>query len=121
PEAARDKAESDFARLFPDGLASPGVVLHAVEEEGERVGHVVFAEEERHGRRCAWLYEIWIDADVRGRGIGRRVIELFEAEVRARGLPRIELNVFGGNAVARGLYRSLGYDEVAVVMEKELA
>ena len=49
------------------------------------------------------------------------MIELFEAEVRARGLPRIELNVFGGNAVARGLYRSLGYDEVAVVMEKELA
>jgi ribosomal protein S18 acetylase RimI-like enzyme len=47
-------------------------------------------------------------------------MELLEEEVRARGLRRIELNVFGGNEVARGLYRSLGYAERAVAMDKEL-
>jgi hypothetical protein len=31
------------------------------------------------------------------------------------------MNVFGGNDVARGLYRSLGYEERAVMMGKKLA
>ena len=51
---------------------------------------------------------------MRGRGLGRRAMELAEEEANRRGLARIELNVFGGNEVARGLYRSLGYAEVAV-------
>ena len=63
---------------------------------------------------------MWIDPDLRGRGLGRRAMELVEREVRARGLERVELNVFGGNAVARSLYRSLGYAERAVIMSKEL-
>jgi hypothetical protein len=35
-------------------------------------------------------------------------------------IDRIALNVFGGNGPARDLYRSLGYREAAVFMEKEL-
>jgi predicted GNAT family acetyltransferase len=30
------------------------------------------------------------------------------------------LNVFGGNEVARNLYRSLGYEELAALMRKDL-
>lgn len=120
-DAARQKSESDFATLFADGFATEGIFLRIVEQDGTRVGHVLFAERERHGRRGAFLYEVWVDADLRGRGLGRRAMELLEEEVRALGLPRIELNVFGGNAVARGLYRSLGYEERAVFMERELA
>jgi RimJ/RimL family protein N-acetyltransferase len=41
--------------------------------------------------------------------------------VHGWGLDRIELNVFGHNERARGLYRSLGYDELAVLMGKTLA
>ncbi len=120
PEAARQKAETDFTGLFPEGLGTPGVFLFAVELDASRVGHVLFAERELHERRQAWIYEVWIDPDLRGRGLGRRAMELVEREVRARGLERVELNVFGGNAVARSLYRSLGYAERAVIMSKEL-
>jgi ribosomal protein S18 acetylase RimI-like enzyme len=45
---------------------------------------------------------------------------LAESEARARGPALVGLNVFGGNEVARGLYRSLGYDEVAVMMRKDV-
>jgi ribosomal protein S18 acetylase RimI-like enzyme len=41
-----------------------------------------------------------------------------EEEARRRGIAKVALNVFGGNAVARRLYRSLGYAETAVHMEK---
>jgi ribosomal protein S18 acetylase RimI-like enzyme len=45
---------------------------------------------------------------------------LAEDEARRRGCVRVVLNVFAGNEVARGLYRSLGYDESAVLMVKRL-
>jgi hypothetical protein len=51
---------------------------------------------------------------------GRAAMQLAEQAARERGLDRVELNVFGGNTAARGLYRSLGYDEVAVFMGKNL-
>jgi ribosomal protein S18 acetylase RimI-like enzyme len=120
PGVAREKAEADYARILPDGLATAGAAVLVVEHDGSPAGVVFFAEREQFGRRAAWLYEITIDPELRGRGIGRRAMELLEDEVRARGLQRIELNVFGGNEVARGLYRSLGYAERAVVMDKDL-
>jgi ribosomal protein S18 acetylase RimI-like enzyme len=43
-----------------------------------------------------------------------------EEEARRRGLSSISLNVFGGNEAARTLYRSLGYEELAVLMRKDL-
>jgi ribosomal protein S18 acetylase RimI-like enzyme len=45
---------------------------------------------------------------------------LLEDEARAKGLDRIILNVYGNNEPARSLYQSLGYDERAVTMAKQL-
>jgi len=43
---------------------------------------------------------------------------LAEAEARRRGLTHVGLAVMGGNETARRLYRSLGYAETFVSMEK---
>ncbi len=121
PDAARTKAERDFARLLPAGLASTGQFLFVIEDErGAAKGALWFAEEERNGRRCAFLYDIRVDEASRGQGIGRLAMQLLEREVRARGLDSLELNVLGGNTVARSLYQSLGYTETFVGMRKEL-
>ena len=54
--AARTKAECDFARLLPDGVASAGQFLFVIEDElGAAKGTLWFADEERNGRRCAFL------------------------------------------------------------------
>jgi len=123
PEQAREKSEKDFAQTMPDGLATPGQHVFAVEApDGEVVGHVWLGEREtRDEGRIAFVYEIRIDEEQRGQGYGRAAMLLLEDEARAHGLDRIELNVFGGNEVARGLYRSLGYEERAVTMGKKLA
>ena len=122
PEAAREKSEKDFSLTMPDGLATPGQYLFAVESpEREVVGHVWLADRQtRDEGRVAFVYEIRIDEEQRGRGYGRAAMLLLEDEAPALGLDRIELNVFGGNDVARGLYRSLGYEERAVMMGKRL-
>ena len=121
PDFARRKGEEDFDRAMPERLATPGAaVFTLVAESGERVGDLWLGEQDFFGRRRAWVYEVYVEEVFRGRGYGRRAMELAEEEARRRGHARIELNVFGGNEVARGLYRSLGYTEIAVAMGKEL-
>lgn len=119
-EAAQLKAAEDVARLLPDGLAS-AVELRIVESDsGEPVGHVMYADREEHGQRSAFLYDIEIYEQHRGRGLGRTAMELLEAEARERGHRRLQLHVFGGNGPARALYRSLGFEEHSVLMGKRL-
>jgi ribosomal protein S18 acetylase RimI-like enzyme len=116
-EAARLKAAEDVPRVVEDAANE----LYAIEEDGERVGHLWLGEREQHGRRFLWIWDVFVDERHRGRGLGRQAMLLAEAEARRRGLRRVELNVFAANEVARGLYRSLGYDEVSVWMGKDVA
>jgi ribosomal protein S18 acetylase RimI-like enzyme len=117
-EEARRKAEADV----PEALAAPEQAIFVVEDDdGEAVGHLWVAERDFHGGRALFVYDVFVAAGQRGRGFGREAMLLAEEEARRRGLPRVLLNVFGGNDVARKLYRSLGYEETAVLMRKEVA
>ncbi|HZQ82009.1 MAG TPA: GNAT family N-acetyltransferase [Gaiellaceae bacterium] len=119
---AETKSKEDHARLFPDWRVPEGHFVYVIEDGGAVRGHLWLAERDgvNGGAPHLFVYGILIDEDARGRGIGRAAMTLAEGIARERGLGRIELNVFGGNDVARGLYRSLGYDEVAVYMGKDL-
>jgi ribosomal protein S18 acetylase RimI-like enzyme len=123
-EAAEEKATADHASLFPDGAQQSHQRIYLVEDAatGERTGHLFWAARQPPGSSTtrAYLYELYIDEPFRGRGLGRRALELLEAEARGEGLPGVDLNVWGGNDAARGLYRSAGYHERAVFMSKEL-
>ena len=119
-DVAQRKSVADHDALFARGLETPGVSLFVVESDGEPVGSLVLGQRERHGRRHAFVYDVTIGLEHRGRGVGRQAMLLAEDEARARGFESIELNVFGGNEVARGLYHSLGYEETAVTMAKGL-
>ena len=121
---AEEKAATDHASLFPDRAPQPNHRIYIVEDAatGERNGHLFWAARQPPGSagKRAYLYELFIDESFRGRGLGRRALELFEAEARDEGLPGVDLNVWGGNQAARGLYRSAGFEERAVFMSKEL-
>ena len=121
-EAAEAKARRDFAELLPDGLATPGHSITAIElqPDGTRIGRLWFARRELNGRTAAYLYDITIDEAHRGAGLGRAAMAAYEQAAREQGFERLELNVFGGNERARGLYRSLGFTETAVNMTKQL-
>ena len=119
---ARVKADADFARFLPDGLATPAQHLSVVvdDDSGETVGRLWFAERDVHGARHVYLYDITVAPSYRGQGYGRTIMLALEDEARRLGIGEIRLNVFGGNDVARGLYRSLGYGEAAVEMTKRV-
>jgi ribosomal protein S18 acetylase RimI-like enzyme len=110
--------------LFPDEEQQPHQRIFILEaaNSGEAVGHVFWAPRQAPGTTTgrAYLYDLFVAERFRGRGLGRRALELVEGDARSEGPPGIDLNVWGGNDVARGLYRSAGYDERAVFMSKEL-
>ena len=114
---AEAKAARDHEALFPEGRPVEGQHLFAIEDKrGEVIGRLFFAARPSG----VWLYEIELEEQVRGRGLGREAMVAFENLAQELGATKVTLNVFGGNDVARSLYRSLGYVEEAVQMGKRL-
>jgi len=121
PEAARKKGEADMERLFPGTKPADGQLVFVIEADGQVAGDLWITErgDELTGRGL-WIYDVHIADEFRRRGLGRKAMLFAEEEARRRGISRISLNVFGGNETARSLYRSLGYEETAVLMRKDL-
>jgi len=59
-----------------------------------------------------WLYQITVDAHLRGKGYGRAMLAATEQLVSREGAREIYLNVFRWNLIARALYDSAGYEVV---------
>jgi ribosomal protein S18 acetylase RimI-like enzyme len=120
PEAAREKARRDTQRTFSAGLGSPGQLVFRVIAGDTPVGWLWLAVPGPDDPAMAWVYDIGVDTDYRGRGYGRQAMLLAEQEARARGMTSIGLNVHGQNSVAISLYDSLGYEVTAQQMKKPL-
>jgi len=120
-EAAQVASRASYDSLLPDGLATLGHTLLVATDPngGERVGVLWFGPS-TDDPAMAWIYDIMVDEEKRGRGWGRAIMRAFEGEARARGFARAGLNVYGDNHVARRLYESLGYVETARQLHKEL-
>jgi len=117
--AANARADRTANDTFPDGSVAAGHWLFVVEDgEGTRVGVLWLGDPVDGDPDTLWVYDIEIDPDHRGRGLGRDTMLLAEAEARRLGRNRIKLNVFARNAVARALYLSLGFEEMNVQMSK---
>jgi ribosomal-protein-alanine N-acetyltransferase len=60
------------------------------------------------------VHNVAVDPGLRGRGLGRRLVELGLAYGARRGTRLTFLEVRRSNAVALGLYASLGFEQVGV-------
>jgi ribosomal protein S18 acetylase RimI-like enzyme len=65
-----------------------------------------------------WLYQMTVEAPLRGKGYGRAMLAALEAMLAAEGVDNLRLNVYAWNTIALSLYRSAGY-EVVYDGEKE--
>jgi ribosomal protein S18 acetylase RimI-like enzyme len=119
-EGARERAADEYAQLLPEGVTTPGHHLYTARDGDRRIGMIWFAERPHGAGRAAFLYDIEVEAGLRGRGHGEALMRAMEHEVRSAGLKAVGLQVFGNNSVARSLYRKLGYVETNVVMAKDL-
>lgn len=113
---------------------APGLSRHVVEgflpSEGPKPGHRVWKALAESGAQVAWLwvgpppvktldilsrrwlYQITVEASLRGMGYGRATLAAAEELLKREGVKELYLNVFRWNTVARKLYDSAGYEVI---------
>jgi ribosomal protein S18 acetylase RimI-like enzyme len=101
--------EADLHRAV-DGPAS--AMLAAI---GDNDGLLATAIVGQDGHR-GWVYYPAVEDSVRGRGLGRQMMEACEDWVRSRGIPKIQLMVRTTNRATVGFYEHLGYAASDVVV-----
>ena len=112
----------NVTQILPDGAATAGQHLWTARDTvtGERVGVLWVEVRPRACTTEAFIYDIEVEAHMRGRGYGRSIMDACAARARELGATRVGLQVAGHNEVARRLYTSLGYREAAVQMRLDL-
>jgi ribosomal protein S18 acetylase RimI-like enzyme len=66
------------------------------------------------------LYDIIVDPEARGRGIGRRLLDATLAFLTSHGAPRVVLSTAEGNVAAQRLFASAGFRRTMIEMTREL-
>ena len=117
---AQTKADDDMSRLLPQGLKSKDQYPMAMKEADRWVGILWFGVRGADDNRKAFIYDIVVEENERGKKYGEKALKLLEVEVKKIGLSHIGLHVFGHNLVARKLYEKLGYDITNLNLEKKL-
>jgi len=99
--------EAALERLLRDPSLG-GVWL--IERERVAIGYaiVTFGYDLEFGGRDAFLTELWVDPDARGRGAGSAALELLGPELRALGVRALHLQVRPENPALR-LYQRQGF------------
>ena len=98
--------------FLQQGLTKEEIFV-AIDEHGDCVGYIWFTLEGAF-YRFPYLLNIAVKKDLRGRGIGKKLLALFEERGFAKA-SRLFLLVSDFNAGAKRLYQAIGYKEVGVI------
>jgi DNA-binding MarR family transcriptional regulator len=121
----------ELARRFPAGF-DPALSIPADPAQmSPPAGFLLIARRGReavgcgavllHGAAPAELKRMWIAPEVRGSGLGRRLLRTLERHARAAGATVLHLETNGALAEAIRLYRAEGYREVAAFSDDPYA
>lgn len=113
-------ANAEFERHLPEGIATKNNFLYSAFDEGARIGFLWLQARGPEGRRRAYVCDIIVEPDQRGKGYGKQIMLSAEKAVQEMGYRKIGLHVFGYNEPAIALYKALGYVVTDLEMEKTL-
>ena len=119
--AALEMARAESEEALPHGFYSEGHYFYtivATTSEAEKVGYVWYVI--NHKRHSAFLYDLYIDAEHRGKGMAKAVMQQVEQYLRKAKVKHFRLNVFADNVQARQLYDTLGFEPSNTIMQKQL-
>jgi RimJ/RimL family protein N-acetyltransferase len=103
-EPSTDRAQLEDR--FRGGMKRGIVFLVLEEEDGSIGGSVGLHPGDGDG---VWTLGMWVVPRLRGRGLGRRLLDAAVATARREGALKLELEVFTDNEPALELYRSAGF------------
>jgi ribosomal protein S18 acetylase RimI-like enzyme len=95
-------------------LQQSNTLLEVVEDAlTKRLLGILDVEEEKW-RRAAWVWNLMLDEQIRGRGIGRQLVERTIAWARGRKLRAILLETQSNNTPACHFYARMGFQLIGV-------
>ena len=109
-------------------LVAPNARFFVARQNGRAVGcGAVILQTES----SAEIKRMWVAPEVRGQGVGRKVLDAIETTARAHGIGVLQLETGIHNTAALGLYRACGFrhrapfgryepDPLSLFMEKQL-
>jgi len=100
-----------FQALFCD---RPAAYCHVVEHEGDVAGFALWFLNFSTwlGVHGIYLEDLYVRPSLRGKGLGKALLQTLAQTCLARGYARLEWWVLDWNEPARGFYRSLGAQEM---------
>lgn len=113
-------AERVFAEELPDGLVTPLHHFWTVRAGDDEVGHLWLRVRPMSAEVEAYVFDVEVVPEARGRGLGRAAMLAAEDAARDLGGTVMRLNVFGHNVPAVRLYGSLGYVVAGATMSCRL-
>jgi ribosomal protein S18 acetylase RimI-like enzyme len=125
-EALREKYRKLMARY---DLDKPDQRIFVADDEEGRFAGLIWVGIQKRGEvesvekdeKYAWIFDIEVDPESRGRGLGSKLLSHAEGWARDQGAGAIELHVFANNSVALNLYRKYGYEEKSYILSKEIS
>ena len=119
-DVVRIEAKEQVERILRDGLSTPGHFLYNMLEKktGETIGLIWFNVDD--DKKRAFLYDMLIYQPYRGKGYGKRTLELLETKLRDLGVTQFGLHVFAHNRVAIKLYKTHGFYTASFNMQKDI-
>ena len=118
-EDPASKALKQLNALLPNGIETPNHHLFNIQREEIVIGYVWLKIEEE--KKSAFLYEIYILEEYRGKGFGTETMKHLEELLVQKEIEYFKLHVFGSNTGARKLYEELGFEIAGINMLKPLA
>jgi ribosomal protein S18 acetylase RimI-like enzyme len=122
PEDARTQTLAQIEQLLPEGIATTWMLLMVAESRDDGIVGQIWLSLPGTAAHpdTAWVYNVEVSSEHRGKGYGRAIMLGAEQELKARGVERLGLNVFGSNRKAIALYDSLGFAVMSQQMSKPL-
>ncbi len=106
------EAYPDYARAYAGIAASPNQTLYVAEQAGEVVGTfqtMIATSLNARGSSAMIIEAVQTRADMRGQGIGVRMIEFAIAEAKGRGVRLVQLTSNAVRKDAHRFYERLGF------------
>ena len=105
------------ARAVRHMVLDPRARSFIAEVDGERCGMAVMSQETVARGTMMRLDAIAVVRALRGRGVGRQLLERVIADAQAHGAEGISLMTATGNRAARGLFAAMGFMVIATKLD----
>jgi GNAT superfamily N-acetyltransferase len=109
--------------LFNEAIPADSRVLLCARLDGPVVGFgsMTLKTHLWHGGLIAWVDELVVDAEYRGHGIGKRLLDRLVTIAREKGCRAMELDSAFHRIEAHGFYEKLGFEKRAFLFSRNIS